>query len=436
MQTTLSLALLLALTAPAAAQDVTANTIRALYAERDRIEREIERQTQVEREREQAERERERQQEQAQRAREQQQEQAQRAREQAQRERERQQEQAQRAREQQQEQAQRAREQQQEQAQRAREQAERDRERARNQRRPFVETERATRTFRIGTAGELYLANVVGDITISRGTGNEAHVEMIKTARGTTTEEAKEALGLVTIDIVERPNRAELKTIYPGGDEMRRGNRRNVDVSVAFNVTVPTGTRVRANSISGAVSAKDVKGDLVLKSVSGAVRLANGGGSGTAESISGSVEVLDSAFDAAMSASTASGSITLRRVKAKRLAVHSISGSLAMDDVDCQVVEGQTVSGTVQFGGTLSRNGRYELSSHSGTLNVAVGAGTGFAVEATSFSGSVRSDYEFAQRDREPAQGRMHRSLRGVHGDGSAVLELSTFSGSINILKR
>jgi Putative adhesin len=423
MQTTLSLALLLALTAPAAAQDVTAETIRALRAERDRIEREIERQTQAERE--QAERERERQQEQAQRAREQQQEQAQRAREQAQRDRERQQEQAQRAREQQQEQA-----------QRAREQAERDRERARNQRRPFVETERATRTFRIGTAGELYLANIVGDITISRGTGNEAHVEMIKTARGTTTEEAKEALGLVTIDIVERPNRAELKTIYPGGDEMRRGNRRNVDVSVAFNVTVPTGTRVRANSIAGALSAKDVKGDLVLKSVSGAVRLANGGGTSTAESISGTVEVVETAFDGALSASTASGPITLRRVKARRLDAHSISGSLILDDVDSQTVDAQTVSGTVQFNGTLSRNGRYELSSHSGALNVAVGGGTGFAVEATSFSGSVRSDYTFDQRDREPEKGRMHRSLRGVHGDGSAVLELSTFSGSISILKR
>ena len=326
--------------------------------------------------------------------------------------------------------------QQQEQAQRAREQAERDRERARNQRRPFVETERTTRTFRIGTAGELYLANIVGDITISRGTGNEAHVEMIKTARGATTEEAKEALGLVTIDVVERPNRAELKTIYPGGDEMRRGNRRNVDVSVAFNVTVPTGTRVRANSISGALSAKDVKGDLVLKSVSGAVRLANGGGTSTAESISGTVEVVETSFDGALSASTASGAITLRRVKARRLDAHSISGSLILEEVDSQTVDAKTVSGTVQFSGTLSRNGRYELSSHSGSLNVAVGGGTGFAVEATSFSGSVRSDYTFDQRDREPTKGRMHRSLRGVHGDGSAVLELSTFSGSISILKR
>ena len=370
MQITLSLALVAALIAPAAAQDVTADTIRALHAERDRIEREIERQTQqAEREREQAEREREQaermaraehgrvereleiQSQEAERQREQAQRERERQQEQAQRERERQQEQAQRQREQQQEQAQRQREQQQEQAQRAREQAERDRERARNQRRPFVETERTTRTFRIGTAGELYLANIVGDITISRGTGNEAHVEMIKTARGTTTEEAKEALGLVTIDIVERPNRAELKTIYPGGDEMRRGNRRNVDVSVAFNVTVPTGTRVRANSISGALSAKDVKGDLVLKSVSGAVRLANGGGTSTAESISGTVEVVETSFDGALSASTASGAITLRRVKARRLDANSISGSLILEEVDSQTVDAQTVSGTVQFSG-------------------------------------------------------------------------------------
>jgi hypothetical protein len=46
-----------------------------------------------------------------------------------------------------------------------------------------------------------------------------------------------------------------------------------------------------------------------------------------------------------------SGSVILRRVKARQLDLGSISGDVVLDDVDCQQVEAQTVSGNVRFGG-------------------------------------------------------------------------------------
>jgi DUF4097 and DUF4098 domain-containing protein YvlB len=353
----------------------------------------------------------------------------QRAVEQAERERQRALEQAERDRQRASEQAQRDRE-------RASQQAERDRQRAQQRGNRVEEIERTTRTFRIGSTGELHLANIAGDIVISRGSGNEAQVEIVKTAHGQTSEDAKEMLKLVEIDVVERPNRAEIRTRYPAGNEMRdRFNRRNFNVSVAFNVTVPAATRIRAQSISGSVSARDVRGDAVLKSVSGTVRLTNGGGGGSAESISGNVELTDASLDSPWSASSASGTIVLKRVKAPRLNVSSISGNVILDDVACPAVEAQAVSGNVQFSGPLARSSRYELSSHSGTVNVGVAGGSGFEVEATSFSGSVRSDFQFTNRE-EPGRGRFNRTLRGVFGDGGAVLDLSTFSGSIVITKR
>ena len=101
--------------------------------------------------------------------------------------------------------------------------------------------ERTTRTFRGGQ--ELQLANVSGDIVITRGGGNEIGVEIVKTARGRDDADAKELLQLVEVEVVERNNRAEVRTRYPQGDEMRRNNRRNVNVSVAYNVTAPAGAR-------------------------------------------------------------------------------------------------------------------------------------------------------------------------------------------------
>ena len=429
MRTAVLITLIGAVAAPSAAQDRTVRTVRVDVVEH-RLAHDSEREyQQTQQQREQAERERQRAQEQAERDRE-------RAQQQAERDRERALEQAERDRERAREQAERDRERAQLQAERARQQAERDRERGRSQRGNRVEeVERTTRTFRIGSSGELHLANVAGDIVITRGSGNEAHVEIVKTGYGLTADEAREMLKLVEIDVVERPNRAEIRTRYPERPEMQRG-RRNFSVSVAFTVTVPAATRIRANSISGSLSARDVRGDLVLKTVSGTVRLVNGGGSGSAESISGNVEVTDTAFEGPWSASSASGSMVLKRVKARRLTVNSISGNVMLDDVECPAVDAGSVSGNIQFSGALPRSSRYELSSHSGNVNVAIGAGSGFEVEATSFSGSVRSDFQFTSRDQDGGRGRFNRTLRGVVGDGSAVFDLSTFSGSIFITKR
>ena len=295
------------------------------------------------------------------------------------------------------------------------------------------QTERTTRTFRGGQ--ELLLANVSGDIVITRGGGNEIGIEIVKTARGRDDADMKELLQLVDVEVVERNNRVEVRARYPQGDEMRRNNRRNFNVSVAYNVTAPAGARVRATSISGTITAKDIRGDVSAESVSGTVRIINGGRVASAKSISGDVEVSESEIDGSLNASTASGSVLLRKVKARQVEAGSISGDVVMEDVDAAQVEGQTVSGSVRFGGALTRGGRYEFTSHSGTVTVALGGNAGFELEATSFSGSIRSDFSFGTTG-DPERGRWRRSVRGVVGDGSSVVELTTFSGSIIITKR
>jgi DUF4097 and DUF4098 domain-containing protein YvlB len=293
------------------------------------------------------------------------------------------------------------------------------------------QTERTSRTFR--GSQELLLNNVAGDITITGG-GNEITVEIIETARGRDDAEAREMLQLVDVEIVERNNRVEVRTRYPQGEEMRR-NRRNVNVSVAFNVTAPAGARVRASSISGSILAKDVRGEVSAESVSGAVRILNGGRVPSAKSISGNVEVTDAESDGGLNASTASGTVVLRKVKARRVEAGSISGDVMLEDVEAQQVEGQTVSGSVKFGGALARGGRYELTSHSGSITAALDGNAGFEIEATSFSGSIRSDFSFGTSG-GGGRGPSRRSLRGVVGDGSSVVELTTFSGSIVVSKR
>lgn len=298
------------------------------------------------------------------------------------------------------------------------------------------QTDRQTRTVRIGTDGELTLGNIAGDITVTRANGTEATIEIVKTARARTVDEAREFLGLVTVTVTERSGRAEVKTVYPG-DDMRRNNRRNVNVSVAYTVSAPAGTRLTIGSISGSINLSGIKGDVSANSISGSVHIANAGRIASAKSISGDVEILDTQTDGSMDVSSVSGSVTVRKVAARSIDVGSISGSVVVQDARCDRVQAHTISGNVEFGGTLAKGGRYELNSHSGDVRVALAGSTGFEVEASSFSGSIRSDFPVTiGGDRGGQQFTRRRALRGVFGDGSAVLSLTSFSGSVVITKR
>jgi len=293
------------------------------------------------------------------------------------------------------------------------------------------QTDRQTKTVKIGADGELSLANISGDITVTRGGGNEATIEIVKSARARTADEARELLGLVTVNVIERAGRAEVKATYPRDDEMRRNNRRNMNVSVTYNVTAPPGTRLTISTISGSVRVSDIKGDLSASSISGTVRIAKGARIAAAKSISGDVEIVETETDGAIEANSISGGVTLRKVSARRIDVGSVSSAIVLQDVNCDRIQGHSISGAVEFSGPLAKGGRYELNSHSGDVRVVLTGSTGFEVEANSFSGTIHSDVPLKIGGNDDRTRR--RSVQGVFGDGSAVLNLTTFSGSVTI---
>jgi hypothetical protein len=295
------------------------------------------------------------------------------------------------------------------------------------------QSERTTHTLKVGQAGEVDLGNIAGDVTIVRGSGSEATLEIVKTARARSADEAREMLGLVTVDVTERGTRTEVRARYPRGE--RRGGRRNINVSVAYSLTAPEGTRVSVNTISGDISARDIKGDLSFETISGSIQIANAGRVPKAKTVSGNVEISGTTIQGAMDAATISGTLTLRQVRADRLDLGTVSGDVVVEDVACERVHAQSISGGVSLVG-LHPGARYDLGSHSGEIRVTVSGKVGFDLEASSFSGSVRSDVPLTNQGSDTSGRRGQRALRGTYGDGSATLDLTTFSGSIVITKQ
>ena len=296
--------------------------------------------------------------------------------------------------------------------------------------------DRSTKTFRIGATGDIDLGNIAGDIVVTRGSGGDVTIEVIKTARARTDEEANEALQLVQVTLTERAGRVEGRVQYPHREEVRRRNWRGVNVTVQYVVSAPEQARLVLNSVSGAVSVKDIKGDIAAETISGDVKIANAGRLSKAKTVSGSVEIVDTTLDGALDSSTISGTMLLRNVKARRLDVGSISGPVVVENVDCERLDAQSMSGGVRFTGPLTRGGRYDIGSHAGEIHIIVTGNVGFRLDASSFSGRIRSDIELKGADPQPANNRRGREISGTYGDGSAFLDLSTFSGSIVIGKK
>ena len=301
------------------------------------------------------------------------------------------------------------------------------------------QTERLTHTFKIGGNGELLVTNLSGDITITRGGRNELQVEAIKTARARTDALAREALPGVRVDFTERAGRAEVRAIHPTRQVARGNQRSGVSVSVAYNITAPEGTRVSAKSMSGSIRITGIQGEVSASSMSGNVGIFDASRVASATSMSGNVEVGDLRAEAAVELSSTSGNVTIRQSRMPRLELSSISGNVVVESVQVDRARAQSVSGDLHFTAPLARGGRYNLSSLSGDVRVAVMGGGGFELDAHSTSGTVHSELELKERTAgaaAPSRGGRIRRLRGSHGDGSALLDITTFSGSVTITKK
>jgi len=296
------------------------------------------------------------------------------------------------------------------------------------------QTERISKTFKVGPNGTLDLSNVSGDIVINEGGGDTISVEAVKHARGTDT---KEQFARTKVSMVERGGRVEVMTDYTreGCTEGRRGNCNSA--SVDYTVTAPAGTAMNLRSVSGDIRITNIRGELRAESVSGDVTAQGATGATLLKSVSGDVDVSAVATQTELRMESVSGDVKVHGAKIRSLAAETVSGDLDLGDIVTDRVTGKSVSGSVTYSGTVSRGGRYILSSHSGDIHLYVPADAGFELDAKTFSGNVRSDLPLTVGGpgREAVKTSRDRGLRGTYGDAGALLSLSSFSGNIVVAK-
>jgi hypothetical protein len=152
------------------------------------------------------------------------------------------------------------------------------------------------------------------------------------------------------------------------------------------------------------------------------------------ETVAAGVDLEDAA--GYLSVKTVGGSFTCIRCTG-RIEASSISGNFRLLDLRSYHVWAQTSSGNILFNGEFLPNGTYSLKNYSGVIELRFSPGDSFDLSATSLKGKVNNEAKLTpsphQRHFMPRWG---NALFGTFNEGRAKIEMTSFDGTINILKR
>jgi DUF4097 and DUF4098 domain-containing protein YvlB len=221
-----------------------------------------------------------------------------------------------------------------------------------------------------------------------------------------------QASDTVEIDTEQVGNRIDIMTQAVGG------NSPSQDAKADITVTVPTESALQVHTDSGNVTVDSVHGNMSFDTVAADLALQD--------------------VDGYLVTKTLNGSLICTRC-AGQLDANSISGNIQLLQPAMDNVRVQTSSGNILFDGNFLSRGVYVLKNYSGTIEVRFSAADSFDVSAASLYGHVVNQAPVVpdkHNMRPPPHYAMSESLFGSVNDGHAKVELSSFSGTIKILKR
>lgn len=199
-----------------------------------------------------------------------------------------------------------------------------------------------------------------------------------------------------------------------------------------IELSVPEGVRLVMRSTSGDLTARGTHGPVEASSTSGDVIIDNAKGRVTLETVSGEVQA--ARIDGDVEGNTVSGDLQLDGIKGA-VRIETTSGEVRLTDVQSTDVYASTVSGEIEYQGSIDGNGRYEFHAHSGdvTLELPRTISARFSVET--YSGDLDSDFPVTLQPGERTNRRPRRFEFSI-GQGEARVVAESFSGDVKILQR
>jgi hypothetical protein len=260
---------------------------------------------------------------------------------------------------------------------------------------------------RLEAGATLVVRSGNGPIAVHESTSDRVEVTAVKRIRG------RARASDVGFDIIETGNQIEICTLH-GRRESCRGRDRNdydeeVRVSVDFTISVPRGVRVRVATGNGRINIDRGTADVSATTGNGDVSI--GETAGRVDATTGNGDVQVDGANGPVAVTTGNGRIF---VLTARGAVDATTGN---GDIDVRIKAGP-----------IERDMKFNTGS--GSIRITLPQDFNGSVDATSGTGSLRSDFEISVIGRLDAH-----HVRGTIGRGGPQLRLITGSGTIELRK-
>ena len=272
------------------------------------------------------------------------------------------------------------------------------------------DTEVFTRTEQVARGEWFNFYSVIGDVTVTEGTGTTVEFRAEKILRsGRVTD--------IGFELRRTGSGVTICAIFDEDDEctdngLRSDRRRNWSRNFrppSLNVTirVPAGVRLRVHSGNGDVSVTGAHTELVARSGNGRVRVS--GTAGEVDAASGNGEVTVENVRGPVSANSGNGDVRVTTVQGP------VSARSGNGDLFVRMSE-------------LRASDVMEFTTGNGRIEVTVPAEFNADIDASTGNGGIRTDFPIQ------VSGRISKTrLRGTIGQGGRRLRLVTGNGEIEL---
>jgi DUF4097 and DUF4098 domain-containing protein YvlB len=213
----------------------------------------------------------------------------------------------------------------------------------------------------------------------------------------------------IEIDTTSTPESGQIQRIELDThllDPRLQGAQARVD----YAIDVPVGSSVEIRNPQGVVRIERVNGDIWVNSVGGDILVSDSSGEVVARSVGGEIQILRS-----------SGYVE----------ASSVTGDLRFISPTSSRIDASTSAGRIFYEGNLIPAAEYIMETYSGDINVMCPRSSSFVLAARSVHGKVIHELKVDRRLHHQSVSAYGNALYGMHNQGAARLELTSFHGNI-----
>lgn len=213
---------------------------------------------------------------------------------------------------------------------------------------------------------------------------------------------------------------------------VRPSHGNNRDISSDVVVRVPERSSVNASGISADIDVRDVRGAQRLSTISGDIDTYAYAADIDVEAISGDVTVQGDNEEGRAHLGTVSGDVEVQNL-AGEIEAGSVSGDVSIVDSRFERAQVETTSGDAVFHADLVGDGRLDVETINGDLDVVLGDDVSARFDIETFNGEIRNC--FGPEPTRTSRYTPGSELKFVEGEGDARVTIRTLNGGLRLCK-